>query len=217
MVNTFTTKDGYEYFNDDFGVIHQVNPQPYKYDSSYVNIYKSPQYREFSALLMGIRLGSVYSTYLSNFPTQPQSIVDIGYGDGSFIKTTEKLFEVRAGYDVTDEPTPINVKKEDDINNMGFYDIITMWDVYEHLPNLDLIKNLNFNLICFSMPDVTNKDFEGWKHRKPNEHIHHFTPKSLENLMNSYGLKKVHLSWQEDTVRKGDEPNNIMTLMFIKD
>mgnify|MGYP003126121204 CR=1 FL=1 len=212
----FSTQDGYKYTTDDFGVIHQVNPQHFKYDSEYIDTYKTPAYREASALLMGIRLGSVYSNYISKFKSFPSSILDIGYGDGSFLKSSDSLISSCYGYDVTNEPLPPSITKVDELNDSSHYDIITMWDVYEHLHDLDIINKLNFDLICFSMPDVSNKNFEEWKHRKPNEHIHHFTPQSLTNLMNSFNLVPIHLSWQEDTVRKSKNNHNIMTMMFVK-
>ena len=210
----FITKDGYEYVTDSHGVIHQKNIKKFNYNKEYIDIYRSPEYKEASALLMGIRVGSIYSNYLSNFTQLPTSILDIGYGDGSFLKATT-LFTDRYGYDVTNEIVPTGVNKIIRLDDTH-YDIITMWDVYEHIEDLSFINQLNFNLICFSMPDVSNKNFEDWKHRKPNEHIHHFTPTSLENLMSSYNLKRTHLSWQEDTVRKSNEDHNIMTMMFIK-
>lgn len=211
-INNFTTKDGYEYVTDTHGIIHQKNIQPFTYDKNYVDIYRSPEYREASSLLMGIRVGSIYSNYFSNFGNSPLSILDIGYGDGSFLKSTT-LFKNRYGFDVTNESVPEGVNKLEELNN-SHYDVITMWDVYEHIEDLSFINNLNFNMICFSMPDVEEKDFETWTHRKPNEHIHHFTPSSLEKLMDSYGLKRTYLSWQEDVVRKSPNPHNIMTMFF---
>lgn len=214
---TFFTKDGFEYSIDKFGIIHQISPKTFIYDSTYVDVYKTPEYREASALLMGIRVGSIYSNYISSFDTFPSSILDIGYGDGSFLKASQNLIPSCYGYDVTNEPLPNGIQLVKILESDTHYDIITMWDVYEHLPNLDIINKLNFNMICFSMPDVSFKDFDNWKHRKPNEHIHHFTPQSLTNLMSSFNLKPVHLSWQEDAVRKSKDKHNIMTMMFIKD
>jgi 2-polyprenyl-3-methyl-5-hydroxy-6-metoxy-1,4-benzoquinol methylase len=212
----FKTKDGIEYNTDEFGVIHQLNPIPYKYNSEYIDTYRNPEYREASALLMGLRLGTVYSMYINIFKKHPTSILDVGYGDGSFLESCKGAIPSINGFDITGEilASPINVLNSFPNNN--HYDITTFWDVYEHLPDLSIIKNIKTGMIAMSMPDVENKDFENWKHRKPDEHIHHFTVNSLTSLMGSYGYKNIHTSWIEDTVRKSNEKNNIMTCLFIK-
>ena len=206
------TNDGIEYVTDEFGVIHQVNPQPYKYDASYVDIYRAPEYAGGRYKLMGIRMAMTHTLYLLNMNSEPISLMDIGYGDGSFLEEIKGTIPNRYGYDITGEELPEGCKPGNILDPM---DIITMWDVFEHIHDLSFIGDIKAKMVCMSMPDVTNKDFENWKHRKPDEHVHHFTPESLEKLMLSYDWKMIHTCHLEDNVRKGDY-QNIMTSFFIK-
>lgn len=206
------TTDGIEYVTDEFGVIHQVKPKPYRYDSSYVDTYRGDAYASGRHKLMGIRLAMAHTIYKLNFNEEPKSLFDMGYGDGSFLNEIKGTIPSRFGYDVTGEELPEGCMPG---THYLYVDIMTMWDVFEHLHDLSFIKDVNAKLVCMSMPDVTDKDFETWKHRKPDEHVHHFTPQSLQSLMLSYGWKQVHTCHLEDNVRKG-EPKNIMTSFFIK-
>lgn len=217
MIN-FTTSDGFSYHIDDIGIIHQNNPEIINYTEDYIDTYRTPEYQKQSALLMGIRLGSLYSIYTSIFDSTPNSLLDIGYGDGSFLYAASNLINECTGTDVTgvELKDPVKTFKYNSNLTFPFYDVVTLWDVYEHLPDLSVINNIRTKMICISMPDVSNQNFDTWKHRKPNEHIHHFTPDTLKKYMEKFHYKCVYQSWQEDAVRKSNTPNNIMTLFFTK-
>ncbi len=103
---TFKTLDGVEYNVDIYGVIHQTNPQEYKYDGAYIDTYRKPEYKEQSARLMGIRLGCVLTAYKITFGKDPQHLLDYGFGDGSFLNTAKESIENCSGVDVTGEKVP---------------------------------------------------------------------------------------------------------------
>lgn len=213
MLTKFKTTDGIEYKKDIYGVIHQVNAVPFEYNQKYIDGYKSPEYKEQSALLMGIRMGCVVAQYNYIFAENPCSLLDFGYGDGSFLNVANQFIENTFGFDVSPEPTPDNSTKVNDL--IGHYSVITFWDALEHVECLEFVKDLNADMLVISLPNVKNKNFDTWKHRKPNEHLHHFTQESLSLFMLSKGWTEISSNNMEDIVRKGEE-NNILTSVFIR-
>ena len=75
------------------------------------------------------------------------------------------------------------------------YDLITFWDVLEHVP--DIVKDLRsvFDMADWVGITVPIKpegvSWENYKHFKPGEHIHHFQDDSLSALLNYLGFEKV--------------------------
>jgi hypothetical protein len=56
-----------------------------------------------------------------------------------------------------------------------------------------------------------------WKHRRENEHLHHFDSHGLANLLNSSDYKVLYLGNCEDVVRTPvDGLPNILTVIAIK-
>jgi len=212
-VPEITTKDGFQYYFDRHGVIHQLNPKPIEYTSEYVDTYRSEQYQKDSRRLQRIRLDFVIDQFEMVRERKPFTILDAGFGDGSFLRTAMTEIPTCYGLDVTGENVPEGCGTVNDYRYT--FDAVCFWDVFEHIEDLSFIKNLPASMVFMSMPDVSDKDFETWKHRKPNEHLHHFTPFSLISLMLSYGWSCVSYNHDEDEIRKG-EPKNIMSLAFIK-
>lgn len=214
-IEIYTTSDGCEYIKDHHGIIHQVNAQPFEYDSTYVDTYRSPEYKEKSALLMGVRIGSVVALFSEMFGSHPKSLLDAGYGDGSFLNAAKEIIKNCYGVDVSSEDPPTGCIRLPDFRYS--VDVVTFWDAFEHMPDLSFIKDVPAQMIFMSMPDLTGYDFEAWRHRKPNEHLHHFTPDALKSFMHEMGWVCVMSNHQEDIVRKPDVGNeyNIMSLAFI--
>jgi hypothetical protein len=214
ILETFATSDGVKYYIDEHGVIHQIDPAPYSYDSEYVSTYDSPEYKNKSLQLMGIRLGNVCAAYGMRYNKTPRSLLDWGFGNGDFLRTSKELIGDCYGHDITGCAVPdgCNFEASPLYNS---YDVVTFWDVFEHLNDLSIIKEVNANVIVMSMPDVMGKNFDTWKHRKPDEHLHHFSPASLKSYMNAMGWAYLFHNWSEDTIRKG-EPRNIFTMAFCR-
>jgi hypothetical protein len=63
--------------------------------------------------------------------------------------------------------------------------------------------------------NISDEWFSTWKHRKPDEHLHHFDLSSLTNFMRSQGFRLVGHSNVEDTIRKSVSTlPNILTAVF---
>lgn len=220
---TFKTSDGYEYMQDKFG-IHQLNPRPFTYDTDYCAIYDNPERERKSDVLQALRLGFIVGAH----GRVPDSVLDYGSGNFAFLKTAAKLITCCFGYDVADYPAPLGVVKSDYKRTV---DVVTFHDALEHVANpAALIPELNCETIVISLPNRANvpvpdgsiADFnynvwfdKEYFHRKPNEHLHHFTKTELEVFMYRNGWKCVSLSRHEDVIRQRGTWN-IISMAFKK-
>ena len=77
------------------------------------------------------------------------------------------------------------------------YDLITLWDVIEHLPtwNPQWEKTQYVALTVPILPEGQN--IVEWKHWKPSEHLKIFTEDILDALFEKYGFEKVKSGYPE--------------------
>lgn len=141
-------------------------------------------------------------------------ILDIGCASGHFIELANKQGHETYGIELTKKAVDyckskgLNViDKElcDGLFNTKF-DLITYWDVIEHLPNpselMEITKNmLNDGGLVLCL--VPNADSLAAKimHEKtnmftPNVHINIFTKKTLESFMSNNGFKSIYFESQ---------------------
>lgn len=209
MINKWNT----EYYKDEFGVLHQRNVDMISYDTTYVNKYNN--YGELSNYISYLRLGYIIGV----IKHVPKSILDIGYGNGAFLKVCRNIIPICAGNDVSGYLlTDDDIIMESNINNE--YEVVTFFDSLEHFKTLSVINNLNAKYVIISVPNCKNMDdiewFYNWKHRRFNEHLHHFNLNSITNFMNSKNYKLLNHTFLEDIIRKNKESENILTMCFIK-
>ncbi len=206
---TFRTSDGVEYLKDQHG-IHQVNPKPFTYDANYCATYDTKQYREGNELLQALRLGFVIGAHGG----VPESLADIGYGNGAFLYRCKDVIPKLYGKDVSG----VVLKFIETVWNYPKCDVVTFWDCIEHIQDWNFLYDMPCETICISLPFChfdSVEWFDTWKHRKPNEHVHHFNDKTLTEKMARYGWHPVASSKHEDIVRIGvDDKQNILTMAF---
>lgn len=201
------------YYKDPFGVIHQREIGTFEKD--YASQYNN--YGELSNYMAYLRYG-----YIHGVIGKPSNILDIGYGNGSFLKVCRAAGVESFGYDVSDAPVPVGCVKiqESEIRNR-YFDVITMFDSYEHFSDLEVIREFCCKHIVISVPNCdypshyhSDRWFSTWKHRRPDEHLHHFNTESLKKYV-EYGGKFecIATSFVEDVIRKGPDPN-ILTMVF---
>jgi len=198
------------------GVIHQikVNNQIRDYNQEYVNqsynVY-GEKVTQMSYLRLGYLLGVIN--------TKPKSLLDVGYGNGSFIEACQNTIEYCYGNDINSYPLPANAEFVTDITS-HFYDVITFFDSLEHFIDIDIVGFLKCNYVMISVPCCHNFSddwFLNWKHRRPDEHLWHFNEQSLTNFFTEHNYTLVSLSNIEDTIRKPiDDNTNILTAIFKK-
>lgn len=207
------TSHGRKYEVDRFGVINQLDPKPYVYDAQYVSTYDTEEYRRQSDILQALRLGFVQAAH----GRPVELLLDYGYGNGAFMKFAKQVIPTVMGYDLTD----VLVDGCFVMPRIMNADVITFWDALEHIPDLSFLRDLQAETIVISLP-YCHFHTEGlewfnnkYKHRKPDEHLHHFNEFSLANLMSFYGWEKVAVAGQEDIVRvSAHGMQNILSMSF---
>jgi hypothetical protein len=203
------------YIRLDNGVIKQDKVDKIEYTPGYINNSYN-NYGIKTTQISHLRLGYI----LGALGKVPNSILDVGYGNGEFIKTCSQVIPNCYGNDVSGYPIPEGVLFVDDIYSQQF-DVVCFFDVLEHFDNIYDIKQLMTEYVVISLPNChfpSDEWFEGWKHRRPNEHLWHFNAMSLMNFMGEIGYKTLDLSNIEDIVRPGvDASPNILTGIFCKE
>jgi 2-polyprenyl-3-methyl-5-hydroxy-6-metoxy-1,4-benzoquinol methylase len=125
------------------------------------------------------------------------SAVKSGY-DGSGIEIGEELYKY-AKHDLG-----LNVSNENifDIHPQREYDIITMWDVLEHIKDADIVidkcskmlKDDGFIFIQVPQIDsVIARMFKVKWHHITSSHINYFSKNTIATLLNKYGIEVVSI------------------------
>jgi hypothetical protein len=196
------------------GIIKQIKiNKKIEYDQNYIkNSYDN--YGEKVNYISYLRLGYL----IGSLGFVPKSILDVGYGNGIFLKNAKNIIPNCYGNDITDYNLPDNIIFIKNIFSQHF-DVITFFDSLEHFDDIEFIKKLNCDYILISLPWCTYKSdewFEKWKHRRPDEHLFHFNDLSLIKFMEECGYNLINITNIEDTIRKSTEEKNILTGIFKK-
>jgi len=209
----------YNYYTDEMGVVHQLNKLPFVYDEQYVKD-RYVKYGDLCKTLGDIRLAFL----LGSIKYTPFSILDIGYGNGAFLDVCLKYGSSTYGYDVSE--FEINkehkILKFEEIFNFNF-DTVCMFDSMEHMTYPEVIlENIKCKYIYVSVPwykpELGDEWFTNWKHKRDNEHLHHYSLESLELFFNKYNYSLISSSHIEDLVRYDINNNpNILTAVFKKE
>lgn len=200
------------------GVIKQVTRNDFVYDEAYTLQKQSElggevEEERLSSLRLGLMIGSLNSTVTS--------LLDVGYGSGSFLKLASKVVSKCFGYDTPPAfPLPTKIRSAEDVSGR-YYDVVTFFNSLEHMPEIDFIKSLRCKYIIITTPwchNFSDDWFEKWEHRKPDEHLWHFNDESLQRFMLRRGYVCKHYSNVEDVLRgsRVDHPN-YLTSIFKKD
>lgn len=144
-------------------------------------------------------------TSLSN--KKSKSILDIGCGTGSFLEFTNKRGWVSCGVEPNNLAREKAIDKKvncfsntDEIINIKF-DIITMWHVLEHVPDLKLqfaeIDRLLLDegTLIIAVPNYKSFDADYykqfWAAYDVPRHIWHFSENSIKILAETFGFKLI--------------------------
>jgi len=100
------------------------------------------------------------------------------------------------------------------------WDVVTFFDALEHLARpAETIQALAPSWLMVSVPWCHHPEdpdwFMPWKHRKPGEHLWHFSAPGLDEFMRWVGYAPVMRSCFEDDFRPGEGPlPNIQSAIF---
>lgn len=187
------------------GYAWQYNIKPFNYDYKYVDGYKKTPALEMSY----VRL-----TVLHKHVKQGR-ILDVGYGDGEFIRQAISRGYEAYGYDVNNV---VNVPKVTNIT--GNWDAVTFFDSLEHIYDIQgFIEKIYSRYIIITIPNFCHSILDGeissWKHYKPNEHLHYFSKKALILFMQNNGYNVIDAHEYEDLIRRANSKHpNTMTFVF---
>lgn len=136
-------------------------------------------------------------------------ILDLGCATGFFLEVAENRGWTPYGVEISDYAGDMAKKRFGDrifqsvfdraLPNSGFFDIITMWDYIEHIPNPGRELNRAWQLLkkggmlVLSTPDadsLTHKIFrDRWMGYKDQEHLYYFSGKNLKILLEKTGFE----------------------------
>lgn len=154
----------------------------------------------------GINLNSKIKL-ISKYNTQDKTLLDIGAGTGDFLKEANK-----AGWRISGiEPNPkarelaakkgIQLKPSLENLTQEKYDVITLWHVLEHLPNLpQQIQNISALLksggkLIIAVPNFKSFDAQHygafWAAYDVPRHLYHFSQNSINRLFSKYDYSLI--------------------------
>ncbi len=202
---------------DEFGVIHQISFTPIRYDRKYLSYYEDLSDRtiKLGYQRMGWLLGSLGRI--------PASVLEIGYGTGSFIEAASITgVPVCAGCDVTPYPLPDAIQFMDWNDALAAeWELVAMFDVLEHIPDLSFLARLKTKYLALAVPycrwkELGDEWFRSWRMRLPNEHLHHFDCESLVNYLGHHGFVCLETNTFEDGIRlrEGESGPNVLSALF---
>lgn len=140
-------------------------------------------------------------------PKSGSKILDYGCGAGDFLAFAKNKNLKVLGIEPNQNARKIAQNKvgENLVLNSGLkeisetFDIITLWHVLEHIPNLcEFIEELKSHLnpngkIYIAVPNHQSYDAKfykkHWAAYDVPRHLWHFSPESMETLFNSFGMK----------------------------
>jgi len=153
----------------------------------------------------------------------PGRLLDVGYGNGDFIRVCSQRGWDAFGNDVNPTeyagvrrvPLPGNA-------NSNHYDVVTFFDALEHFEDLATVRWVSHftDWIIASFPTVP-PEFPyktDWKHYRPGEHHLYFSANSLETIFshNQRVAKVIYAGAPEDSIRgkRSDGWRNITTCVL---
>jgi hypothetical protein len=199
------------------GIIKQKEGKPVVYDSAYSAKYN--KFGERGTYLSHLR----YGVLLGAIGRAPESIVDVGYGNGSFLNVccAAKIPRIY-GCDVSDFPPPDGVEKIA-VSDIRAVDVVCFFDSLEHFPDISFVKDLDTWFVYISVPwchypETKDADwFKAWYHRRENEHIYHFGKETLLCFFDECGYDCIYTGSHEDMIRQNPSVHplpNILTAIF---
>jgi hypothetical protein len=112
----------------------------------------------------------------------------------------------------------------DELPSQGNYDIITMFDVIEHIPDVSaFMQTIKDLLVLEGIAVIATPNFhyglfpsiETWKHYKPGEHLYGFSKQSMEALCKRLGLR-ILAAYDDESQHRPPE-GNISTYVISKE
>lgn len=197
---------GIDYSLDKYGFLKQNNPKPFNYTLA----YKEKQ--STNPRMSWLRLGWL-SSHISYEGLKDMSVVDIGSGNGTFVREASTVFKEVEAYDLTGD----SIGEEELYGR--HWDLVVLSDVLEHYDDIDKFWDLDFEFAMVSFPetpDPTKFDLNIWRHFKPDEHIYCLNSDRFLVWVLKHNCEVIAESNFEDILRKRWDPDlpNISTFLI---
>lgn len=146
---------------------------------------------------------------INSLKTDSKTILDIGAGTGDFLKTCKQgnwsVFGIEPSVDARKIAKQKNI---DLVNNLELvydkkFDVITLWHVLEHIPNLkDYTNNIKKLLkpngvLIIAVPNYKSFDAnyykEFWAAYDVPRHVWHFSKKSINKIFNEIKMDVIKI------------------------
>ena len=204
------------------GVIHYTPGPTISYDKGYIEKYRQlPD----AATMAYLRLGALVTALRADGVQNYDSVLDVGYGDGSFLRGAQRAFKTAYGTDISTYPVPegvIQVSPDAWQTSSFKCQVMCFFDSLEHFADIDFVRNLNCKYIFISLPNCHYRSkewFKTWRHLRVGEHIFHFSAETLDNFFRSMGYTAASpLLDYEDIIRVNTEQpeQNILARLYRK-
>ena len=149
---------------------------------------------------------------INSFSTETKTLLDVGCGTGDFLNTAQKNNWIVSGIEpnilarnLANEKTNnavFDVSKLSEFNPASF-DVITLWHVLEHLPNLEsqlevFKKLLKPNgVLVIAVPNYKSFDAnyykEFWAAFDVPRHLWHFDKRSISKLISKFSMEVIKI------------------------
>ena len=193
-----------QFERDAYGFWRQIDPKPFNYDLAYKARQSTNQAMDW------LRLGWLAS-HISIQTLKTFNVVDIGSGNGSFVREAAKVFKRVVPYDLAGE----SISEQELLDTT--WDLISMADVLEHYHNIDDLWNLRFKYAFISFPETPEgQDLTNWRHYKPDEHVYMLNAASFALWVQRWECQVVAAGCPEDLLRTRWNPAkpNISTFLI---
>ena len=141
-------------------------------------------------------------------------ILDVGYGNGSFLKACKKAGYKCYGSDVHGVDYGI---EERPLDGSETYDCVTFFDSLEHFADFEAIRKVlnrsHYVIVSIPFRPANFPQNLNWKHYRPGEHLHYPSLNSLKHILKK---RLVFSDDLEDAIRgkNKDGSQNILTAVF---
>ena len=148
---------------------------------------------------------------INSFSTEKKTILDIGCGTGDFLEACKKHGWAITGIEPNESARDLAVNKSEIAIQRSIeeviektsnqFDIITMWHVLEHVPNLEayihsikkLLKPNGYLIIAVPNFNSYDAKYYGkfWAAYDVPRHLWHFSQQSIKLLFKNFGLELI--------------------------
>jgi SAM-dependent methyltransferase len=182
-----------------------IPPDLSMYDKSYCVKYQRYERSGLNETLQRIRYDTIKAIVSGG------KLLDFGCGSGAFVNFANQNGFSARGFDINPYGgfTDIGVL-------FHKYDVVTFWDVLEHLENpLDVLRGIDARYIFACTPNAdleVQQNITEWHHYYPSEHVHYFNYRSLKKLFLAAGYEPKIQHFKESLIRTNAGPTGILTM-----